>query len=96
MSKITVTGPGGTIWHEMHIIQKALESMGYDVEVEDSHPATMEDPIPTLEEWGDSTRDRMEKFYQEKGEEMSEEEKKSFDFTNKKILLKAEHHPWGG
>lgn len=38
--KITVTGMGQTIWHQMNLIEQALKAAGYNVTVVDAHPMT--------------------------------------------------------
>lgn len=59
--KITVAGPGGTIYNEMAIIQTALRKAGYTVTVYDDHP-TKDEIMEELcrrardEDWAETTR----------------------------------------
>jgi hypothetical protein len=37
--EITISGPGGTIYNEIAIVQTVLQKAGYKVTVNDDHPA---------------------------------------------------------
>lgn len=88
MTTVTVTGMGGCIRNEIFLIADTLRKAGYDVSIDDAeYPAEQYDDPEDIER----TRERCVLF---NSGQLSEGQTSTH--RRLRVVIKANHLPWGG